>query len=689
MFENRNKLWLALLLIVAGSIVLFQARKVAAQTTEYPIKSYGAKCDSASNDAPAIQAAVNAAAASGGGIVRFPDNATCVIGGEIKVTGNNIKFVGAGDGRVDAVGTNEATKALNYTTAGNKPGQTRIIVNTSVVSRLPLNHPLRIYQFPGTAISVTGDNFSAEGIRFIGPRVWYKDGNDPAHDGKIFSATKKIVIQKSTFDGVGYAIIRGGLGTTLTFADNICVNWGRTCVGGNKDNVIKNSVFRQTGIDWEGKNPNQPAHDRWSEYATYVYALASSGDYNFTFTNNIVEGTRAGVHANGGAQGIKLRNYTITNNTFKNNRDSIIGSDFGGGARWENVKITNNLFQSDKRYSVYLYKGENIFIENNRFVRTTEQNEGAISSGVRLMPHSDDTDLHTIVIRNNNFDASGATNWSAVTLYELGGYRLGSTRGKVNDIVIEKNKIENLGPNRYGAGLYFTRGDIGRISKVLASCNSMTATGEMGKIDESAFIRFGSQEGSKVPFFAKDVTISDNTIRGNLNSKLVGIYTEGSSALTDGAFSNNKFIDMVIAQQIKAKTTNIQTTSFDPKSDCNPGILATAKVGADLTGSTSEPPVVLPSPESPAPAGQANIAISKAVNLKSVVSGQNLIFTITVDNTGDATAESVIVTDVLASRLQFVDASDGGTFQNGKVTWNLDKVEAKRQKQVTLTVKVN
>lgn len=684
-------------MLFGGIFVLYSVNKAAAQTQEYLISDYGAKCDAQNDDAPAVRKAI--AAASRGGIIRFPDNATCVLASEIKVTTNNIQFVGAGDGRQDAVGTGEGVGPLDYTTKANKSGQTRIIVNTSVASRLEDNHPLKKISHVGTAVDVQADNFKVSGIRFIGPRVWYKDGNDPAHDGKIFSASKRITINNSTFDGVGYALIRGGTDTTQTFTNNFCINWGRTCVGSNKGAVLEGNVFRQTGIDWAGVNPNKPAHDRYSEYASYVYAT-SSGEYNFTFTNNLVEGTRAGVHVNGGGQGVKLRTYKITNNTFRNNLYSIIGSDFGGGARWENVSIANNVFESDKLYSIYVYKGQDITIENNRFTRTNESDEGAIQSGIRLMPHQDDTDLRTVTIRNNTFDASGATNWSPVSVFEQGGYRLGQSFGKVSALTVDNNMFMNLGDTRYGGGLYFIQADKNRVADVTVNCNTFTADSKAGKTDQTAFIRFGGVQGSKPSFFVDRATIANNAFTSNGSTKLYGILSQNSSLITGGKIGNNSYAGFSDALKSQVKTTGVTTNQDAITTSCKPGVPATVKTGITFAANstTSVPASTTSAPATPASTStttqsttatsKAKIVVSKRISKLTANVGETVIYTIVVDNEGAGPASDVVVSDSLPSRLQFDSASDGGTMQNGVVTWKLGALEASQQKQVTLTVKV-
>lgn len=61
--------------------------------------------------------------------------------------------------------------------------------------------------------------------------------------------------------------------------------------------------------------------------------------------------------------------------------------------------------------------------------------------------------------------------------------------------------------------------------------------------------------------------------------------------------------------------------------------------------------------------------------------------TLTVTNKGDAPARNTVLTDTLPPQLQFVSASDGGTFAGGVATWQLGTLEPGAAKKVTLVAK--
>ncbi len=83
------------------------------------------------------------------------------------------------------------------------------------------------------------------------------------------------------------------------------------------------------------------------------------------------------------------------------------------------------------------------------------------------------------------------------------------------------------------------------------------------------------------------------------------------------------------------------------------------------------------------------LTISKSAPA-SVVSGQNLTYTITYGNAGSDNATDVVISDALPSGTSFVSATDGGVVSSGVVTWNIDGVSAGVTGQtVSLTVAVS
>lgn len=69
--------------------------------------------------------------------------------------------------------------------------------------------------------------------------------------------------------------------------------------------------------------------------------------------------------------------------------------------------------------------------------------------------------------------------------------------------------------------------------------------------------------------------------------------------------------------------------------------------------------------------------------------GRNAEFTITVTNNGNTVARDTVLTDSVPPGLEFVSASDGGTFGGGNVTWRLGNMDPGATRTVTVTLKVN
>ncbi|MDI6791778.1 MAG: right-handed parallel beta-helix repeat-containing protein, partial [bacterium] len=108
---------------------------------------------------------------------------------------------------------------------------------------------------------------------------------------------------------------------------------------------------------------------------------------------------------------------------------------------------------------------------------------------------------------------------------------------------------------------------------------------------------------------------------------------------------------------------------------CDIGINNGSPVGSDSTSTT----VRLPD----------GVMISKTDGKTLTSASDTLTYTITYQNTGDAAAIGVVITDTIPTDTTFSSASDGGTESGGVVTWNIGTLDAGVQDSVTLTVVVN
>ncbi len=88
-------------------------------------------------------------------------------------------------------------------------------------------------------------------------------------------------------------------------------------------------------------------------------------------------------------------------------------------------------------------------------------------------------------------------------------------------------------------------------------------------------------------------------------------------------------------------------------------------------------------------ASSPQLVIGIADNPDPVQAGEQLVYTISYANMGNADATGVVITDVLPAQTTFVGASDGGTYGGGVVTWNLGFLAGEGGVgSVTLTVEV-
>lgn len=88
----------------------------------------------------------------------------------------------------------------------------------------------------------------------------------------------------------------------------------------------------------------------------------------------------------------------------------------------------------------------------------------------------------------------------------------------------------------------------------------------------------------------------------------------------------------------------------------------------------------------PIPTCVKELKISK-VCTPTINPGEEAEFTITITNHKDETAASVVLSDIIPDDLTFISASNGGTFANNQVSWNLGNMPTLDVKTVTYKVR--
>jgi uncharacterized repeat protein (TIGR01451 family) len=72
-----------------------------------------------------------------------------------------------------------------------------------------------------------------------------------------------------------------------------------------------------------------------------------------------------------------------------------------------------------------------------------------------------------------------------------------------------------------------------------------------------------------------------------------------------------------------------------------------------------------------------------------VATGSVIIYTLTYSNSGDADATGVVVKDTLPAGVTYVSSSNGGSYVDGVVTWDIGTVAPGASGAVTVTVKIS
>ena len=159
-----------------------------------------------------------------------------------------------------------------------------------------------------------------------------------------------------------------------------------------------------------------------------------------------------------------------------------------------------------------------------------------------------------------------------------------------------------------------------------------------------------------------------------------GTYVSGTGVWTVGAINaaGNATLQIVATVATAGAKTNIAevTAAAQTDVDSTPNNRATIP-GEDDTASVTVTP------------GTIDLALTKTVNNPTQIVGSNVVFTVTVANSGSGNATGVAVTDLLPAGLTFVSSNPSqGSYVSGTGVWTVGTVNAAANATLTITATV-
>lgn len=192
-------------------------------------------------------------------------------------------------------------------------------------------------------------------------------------------------------------------------------------------------------------------------------------------------------------------------------------------------------------------------------------------------------------------------------------------------------------------------------------------------------------QGSEIPYI---VTVTNTGDGDALGYRIVDVLPEGLTYVSSTPAATVHGQEVVwtvdVPKGSSVTRTLIAKVTGEIGSTVKNSVTVTDPDGNGGVTPPVDPPVDVTDPEK-----RADMHISKSAKTDSAPAGGRLVYLITLTNTGDGDATGVAVSDKLPMNTSFMEASDGGTYdqKTNKVLWSVD-VAAGQTKQITLAVKV-
>jgi hypothetical protein len=441
-------------------------------TGVYNVRDYGAVGDGKADDLPAILKALAAMRAAGGGSLYFPAG--------IYPISDRIEFPGEPSGaRVYGDGDSSILRAdtggLSDGNGGTTPGHDMLY--------------LRDLQ------GVTVDH-----LRFEGSHVFNKHTNEGS--AILLNNTANVQVHSCSFYGAGFGLQEAPLTRGTLFTNNQVLDWGRVGYFVEGHCQVLDNLFQST-------DPGPDYDEFVSSHGMYIHSNAQE----VTIKGNTYRGIRYyGIQIYGKDYNSTTKDILIQGNTFENNASDVYEYSETNTVVYDNLQVIGNTFRNTRGPSVYLGKGTNLEISDNRFVDVgTNQGTNAIHIG------SWDSGSSVIggkVLRNTILQTKP---------YSLTGIDVGTVL--TQNIELRDNWIEMAGRT----GIH-----TGRVTNLLIANNVIWMAPGNGDSDWAWAMQIDE--------YSLNAQLTGNEVYGTGTGHARGVESLTNPSLVSGAVANNLFV---------------------------------------------------------------------------------------------------------------------------------------------------
>ncbi|MBR0370234.1 MAG: DUF11 domain-containing protein, partial [Methanobrevibacter sp.] len=235
-------------------------------------------------------------------------------------------------------------------------------------------------------------------------------------------------------------------------------------------------------------------------------------------------------------------------------------------------------------------------------------------------------------------------------------------------------------------------GTISNSVNVTSKENDTNVTNSSVDVDADPLVKFTINKTVNVT--AADVVLVGDKLNYIITVKNIGLSDATAINVTDAV--DTTLVEVITAESSPNYNTVVSNgwriDSLAPNAETTLNLVVwvkdAGKISNTVAVNSDENKTTVTNKSDDVTSGTVILNATKSANVSEVKVGDEVKFIINVTNIGTMNATDVVINDTLDSVFEFINATEGGVFSNGVVTWNIGDLAVNTPVSVEVIVKV-